>query len=141
MSIAIAAAVLLAVAVSLTKWQIHPTYPNLGAAGFASGFMGTITSVGGPPMAIAYQRGDARVRQATLAAYFGVGSVLSVVVLSIAGEIHARQWKLALVLLPGIIIGIVVSRWLVRVTESRLARPLILAMSAASALILLAQQI
>lgn len=141
LSIAVAAAVLVAVAVSLTRWTIHPTYPNLGAAGFASGFMGTVTSVGGPPMAIAYQHGDAHVRQATLAAYFCVGSVLSVVVLSISGDtIGRQQWQLALVMLPGILVGIYASRWLVRIAANRFARPLILAMSTMSALILLFQQ-
>lgn len=141
LSIAIASAVLIAVALSLTRLRIQPTNPNLGVAGLASGFMGTVTSVGGPPMAIAYQHGDARIRQATLAAYFGVGSVLSVIVLSVGGDLGARQWKLSLILLPGVLAGIVLSRWLIRVTEQRLARPLILAMSTVSALILLAQQL
>ena len=141
LSIAVACAVLFAVAASLTTWTIHPTYPNLGIAGLASGFMGTITSVGGPPMAIAYQHGDARVRQATLAAFFGVGSILSVLALSIGGDIGVRQWKLGLVLIPGVIVGIMTSRWLVGWMGSRLARPAILAMATASALVLLAQQL
>jgi uncharacterized membrane protein YfcA len=132
--------VLFAVAVSLTTWRIEPTYPNLGIAGLASGFMGTITSVGGPPMAIAYQHGEARVRQATLAAFFGIGSILSVAVLSWSGKLGIRQCRLALLLLPGIVVGIVASRWLVRWMGSRYARPVILTMSTASALILLAQQ-
>ncbi len=141
LSIAVGAAVLVAVAVSLTNWRIEPSYPNLGVAGLASGFMGTITSVGGPPMAIAYQHGDARVRQATLAAFFCIGSIFSVVVLAMSGKIGARQWHLAVLLLPGIVVGIVASRWLVGLMGSRYARPVILGMSTTSALILLAQQL
>jgi uncharacterized membrane protein YfcA len=140
LSIAVGSAVLVAVAVSLTSWRIHPTYPNLAVAGLGSGFMGTITSVGGPPMAIAYQHADPRERQATLAAFFGVGSVISVCVLAFTDKIGGRQLTLSAFLLPGVAVGIVASRWLVGLMGSRYSRPAILAMSTASALILLAQQ-
>ena len=46
------AVVLCAVMLSLWTSGVRPTRPALLTAGFASGLMGTLTSVGGPPIAL-----------------------------------------------------------------------------------------
>ncbi|NIR59973.1 MAG: sulfite exporter TauE/SafE family protein, partial [Gammaproteobacteria bacterium] len=53
--IAVGALVLLAVAMSVAGLKISPTRPTLITAGALSGFMSTVSSVGGPPLAITYQ--------------------------------------------------------------------------------------
>ena len=56
LSIGLGAAVLIAVAMSIWLPSV-PTTPSLTVgAGAVSGFMGTTTGVGGPPMALLYQR-------------------------------------------------------------------------------------
>ena len=45
-------------------------------AGGASGLMGTISSIGGPPMAIIYQNASTGTLRGTLAGYFAAGTVL-----------------------------------------------------------------
>jgi hypothetical protein len=54
-------------------------------------------------MAITYQNADPLVARATLALFFGVGAVMSMVALTLSGEIGQRQLELALLLLPGVI--------------------------------------
>ena len=75
LSIGLGTAVLIAVATSIWLPSV-PTTPGLTVgAGAVSGFMGTATGVGGPPMALLYQRVSPRVVRATLSAYFSVGTV------------------------------------------------------------------
>lgn len=141
LAIGLAVAVLVAVALSfrLPRFRVRPGV--LVAAGAVSGFMGTATGVGGPPMALVYQRSDARTVRATLAVFFGLGSLLSLAALAIAGDLHARQFRLELLLVPGVIVGIVSSRWMRRWVDGPRFRPALLTICAVSAVVLLAKQL
>ena len=75
--------------------------------------------------------------RATLSAYFFAGTVLSIISLTIAGELGGRQWRLAGLLLPGVVVGVVASRWLRGYLTGGWFRPLLLSLCAASALVLL----
>ena len=55
----------------------HPTPAVLFGAGTASGFMATAAGLGGPPVALVYQRETGLRLRGTLAAYFIVGTVIS----------------------------------------------------------------
>lgn len=109
-AIMVAASVLLAVAASLTGFRFRPTDRALVIAGLASGFSGTTTGVGGPPMALTYQHSDPATMRSTISAFFSVGSMLSIGALALAGEIGVRQWQLTLLLLPGVALGVATSR-------------------------------
>lgn len=92
----VAAAVGLAVVVSLLGVSLQPTRWRVFWAAVLSGVMGTTTSIGGPPLALLYQRsGTARLR-GTLAGFFTVGSAFSVVALAVAGAFPARHWATAM---------------------------------------------
>ena len=141
LSIGLGTAVLIAVGTSIWLPSV-PTTPGLTVgAGAVSGFMGTATGVGGPPMALLYQRVSPRVVRATLSAYFSVGTVLSIIALTLAGDLTARQWRLGALLLPGVVIGLAVSPWLRRHVDGPRFRPILLAICAASAVLLLAEQL
>ena len=94
--------VLLAVAISLSGWHVRPTTSTLVGAGMVSGVMGTLTSVGGPPMALVYQREQAAKLRSTLAGFFLFGASLALVTLAFSGELGGRQVVDGLVLLPGL---------------------------------------
>jgi uncharacterized protein len=141
LAIGLAVAVLVAVAMSLWLPAVRPTSGLTVGAGAVSGFMGTTTGVGGPPMALLYQRGAAHVVRATLSAYFAIGTVLSLVALAVAGDLTARQWRLGLLLIPGVIAGLVASLWLRRHVDGPRFRPILLTISAASAVFLLIEQL
>jgi uncharacterized membrane protein YfcA len=110
-------------------------------AGATSGFTGTATGVGGPPMAITYQNSDPLAARATLALFFGVGAVMSLVGLTLSGEVGARQWQLALLLLPGVIVGFAGSNWLSGHLHGDRPRRFILALCAASAIALIVEEL
>ena len=110
LAVLVAMSVLFAVVMSLTAKRFRPNDGSLMMAGMASGFTGTTTGVGGPPMALTYQHSDVATMRSTMAAYFSIGSLLSIGALAIAGEIGIRQWQLALMLLPAVGLGVLTSR-------------------------------
>jgi uncharacterized membrane protein YfcA len=140
---AVALAVLVAVSISVItsrRGQIVDLTPRtMSGAGFASGFMGTVTSIGGPPMALVYKDGDPRVMRATLAGFFSIGALISVAALGIAGKIGRHELALTAVILPGVLAGLPASKVLGKYLPERRMRPLILAICGLSATALILQ--
>ncbi|WP_404978670.1 TSUP family transporter [Caballeronia novacaledonica] len=58
--------IIVATVVSLWRGGVQPTPIALVGAGFASGFIGTLTAVGGPPMALVYQNANGPTLRSTL---------------------------------------------------------------------------
>jgi uncharacterized membrane protein YfcA len=131
-------AVLVAVAVSVARATVPVTRPTTVAAGVASGAMGTATSIGGPPLALLYQHHEGPVLRSTLAVTFGVGTLISLGALALAGEVHGWQVLLALALVPGIGGGLVASRFVARRLDGRWLRPAVLAVAALAAVLAIA---
>jgi uncharacterized membrane protein YfcA len=101
--------VLLAVALSLSGLRLPRTTASLCGAGFVSGLMGTLTSIGGPPMALVYQHAEAPRLRASLNAYFSAGSCMSIAGLYWVGHFGAQQLRDGLLLLPGCGVGMLLS--------------------------------
>jgi len=78
--------VLAAVGISIAGWAVQPSKKNLLLAGVASGYMGTITSIGAPPMALIYQHAPGPRVRATISAFFVVGVVFSLGALATFGH-------------------------------------------------------
>ncbi len=136
--LAIGLLVLLAVAISVAGPAVPLTPRTFLGAGALSGFFGTLTAVGGPPIALLYQREKGPVVRGTLSAFFVLGVVISLAGLVTARRFGAPQIRLALVLLPGALAGYAVSGRLARILDHRWLRPAILAASfAAGALVVL----
>jgi uncharacterized membrane protein YfcA len=131
--------VLFAVVLSLVGLRIEATRPSLFLAGALSGFMGTLTSIGAPPMAMVYQNtGGARMR-ATLNAFFVVGSVISIAALWLAGGFGPGDIVLAATLLPFALVGFLFSGWGKQIVDRGQVKMVVLVVSTASAVILLAR--
>ncbi|WP_116247162.1 sulfite exporter TauE/SafE family protein [Nocardiopsis sp. FIRDI 009] len=106
--------VLTAVVLSVWSFRVRLTPGSLVVAGCLSGFAGTATSVGGPPMALLYQyEPPSRVR-ATLAAFFLFGASVSLAALGAGGQLDARTVVVGVAALPfvgaGFALGNVVRR-------------------------------
>ena len=129
--------VLLAVVISFLKFRVTNSGRNLFIAGTLSGYMGTAVSIGGPPMALIFQYRTGPQIRATLSAIFSIGTVIALIALSIIGKFGWTELKMALLLLPGLLIGFYVSRFVTPLIDKGLMRPLLLLMSAAAALILI----
>ena len=133
--------VLIAVVGSLSGLRFPTTDRNLVLAGAASGFTGTAAGVGGPPMGLTYQHARPDTLRATLSAFFAIGAVVSFVGLAIAGEVDQHRLGLALVVLPGVPLGLLLSKPLIGRLRAERVRPLVLAVCAASALALLIDEL
>ena len=141
MSIVFALLILGAVGPSLRGWRVRASPKNLVFAGALSGFMGTITSVGAPPMAIAYQDFPPPKLRATIGAFFVAGAVGSLAVLQIVGRFGAREALLGISLVPPMMAGFVVSNLIVPHIDRHKTRTALLAMSGIAAIALLALQL
>jgi uncharacterized membrane protein YfcA len=133
--------ILLAVVLSVAGWHVRPTPSTLVGAGTMSGVMGTLTSIGGPPMAIVYQREQAAKLRSTLAGFFLFGASLAIVSLAISGEFGGRQLTDGLLLLPGLVLGIVASRFLGPYLDRGWARPAVLGLCTLAAVVLIADAV
>jgi hypothetical protein len=131
--------ILAAVGLSMTRWHLLPTPRNLIAAGLLSGFMGTITSVGSPPIGLVYQNAPGPKVRATISAFFMLGASFSLVTLALVGRFTAAQAATSVWLVPSVMLGFLVSRIFVRhVDKSRGAlKRAVLGVSAVAALALL----
>ena len=106
-------------------------------AGGASGLMGTISSIGGPPMALIYQHSSSGTLRGTLAGYFAAGTALTLIALWWVGRFGEDEVLLGLLLTPGTVVGFGLghlSRGLIR---EPIIRPLIVGLSFLSGLFVL----
>ena len=129
--------ILAAVAASLAGLHVAPSERTLTLAGLLSGFMGTTAAVSGPPMALLYQRASGPALRATLARFFLVASVLTILALVPAGKLdrHAvgraghGPWRA--------VIGFACSGRLIGRVDRGLTRIAVLVVSGVSALAVL----
>jgi uncharacterized protein len=141
LGVGVGAMVLLSVLVTWRTVRVSITRVNLSVAGLVSGATATTTSIGGPPIAVLYQHeSSARVRQ-TLAVYFAVGAVFSLVGLAIAGRITAADVGLACLLLPTLVLGLVLASVVRRRLPTDSIRTGVLVVCAASAIALLVRTV
>ena len=139
LSIVFAVLVLVAVAVSIRGRRLAPTRAHLAGAGLASGFMGTISGIGGPPIALAYLGLDGPALRATLARYFLVGNLVAIPILIAIGSLGIEELPECLVLIPGAVLGFFASGWLARHTDRATVRPIVLGLSTAAAVAVIIQ--
>ncbi|MBL8288895.1 MAG: sulfite exporter TauE/SafE family protein [Rubrivivax sp.] len=125
------------VALSLLGWRIEPTRANAWGAGTLSGLMGTITSVGAPPLGLLTQRLPAPTIRATIGGIIALGAAASLVMLAWAGLFGGTQLVLGLSLFPWVWAGFRVSSRLVKRIPAAHTRRLLLALVAGSALLVL----
>lgn len=130
--------VLLAVAVSLKTVAVTPTPGHMMTAGFLSGFMGTSSSIGGPPMALLLQHQEARYIRANLSAFFVVSCVMSLAMLAPVGYFGSREILLALPLLPGTLLGYWLAKQTWHLISQRFLRMSSLALCSVSGVIAVA---
>ena len=97
--------VLVAVLLSLTKVKFRPTPRAMFSAGFLSGFMGTSSSIGGPPMALLLQHEENDFIRANMAAFFCVSCLMSLIMLSVIGQFGLQQILISLPLMPATLAG------------------------------------
>lgn len=122
--------ILLAVALSVAGFKPRLNARNSLLAGAASGYMGTITAVGGPPIALVYQNETGPLVRANLSAFFLFSCITGVIALAPAGYIGWAELRLLLLTCPGVFLGFWLSGHLINRLPFASLRPIILAIAA-----------
>jgi uncharacterized membrane protein YfcA len=139
--IAVALMVLLAVLISMAPVEVPVRRGTLSLAGLLSGLAGTATSIGGPPVALLYQHRSPQEIRSTLAVLFTVGAGMSLVGIWLSGHLDTHALPLALLLTPCLVVGAWAGARLQPVLADRHVRYAVLAICAASALVLLVRSL
>lgn len=126
--------VLLAVLLSCLHPNLQASTRNVLLATLASGFMGTLSGIGGPPLALVYQNAGVSRLRANLALIFLFGGSLSLLLLVFSGNFGWRELQLGVLLQPGVVAGVLLARPLRRRLDPAMVRPLLLALCSLAAL-------
>ncbi|SIT17157.1 sulfite exporter TauE/SafE family protein [Achromobacter sp. MFA1 R4] len=118
--------ILIAVALSVAGLRFSATPGRVSGAGVASGIMGTMTSVGAPPIAIVLQHAAPARLRATLGMVLFLGSIFSLAMLALAKRYTGYHAGLALSLAPFLLAGFAVSSRLRTLLPPRAVRGVLL---------------
>ncbi|WP_330844842.1 sulfite exporter TauE/SafE family protein [Actinophytocola sp.] len=132
--------VVVGVVASLRGFAPRPTRPAVVVAGAVSGLMGTATSIGGPPMAMVWQRFAGPRLRSTMSAFFLVGSVMSFAALALSGSVDPHDLRYAVFLAPAAALGVVLARPVGRRLDIRRTRIIAMALALTGAAVLSVRQ-
>ena len=137
LSLLFASVILLSLIIFISGIKLRLSILNLIIVGTISGFMGTTTSIGGPPMGLLYQNEKGPRIRGTLSGIFMIGTVIALISLIIINKFWIEEFFIALILLPGIFIGYYFSRYSTKILDKGYIRPAILVISAITSIILI----
>ncbi len=131
--------VLIAVFVSAFAPRAPRNAPVAFGAGALSGFMGTISAIGAPVLALLYQHEEGRALRATLGLLYFTGSVVMLLFLHFAGRFGATEALLGLWLIPAYASGFFLAAPAARLLDRGHTRVAVLVISTAAAIALIAR--
>jgi uncharacterized protein len=129
--------VLAAVGLIASGITVHRNHTSEVVAGVLSGTTGTISSIGGPPLALLYRRDTGPAVRSNLAAIFFIGILMMVGARAVSGHVAGTDVMVALWLFPMVAAGFLTARRLHGRIEGGPLRVGILAVSTLAALGLL----
>lgn len=141
MTLALGTLVLFAVALSASGLHVNPTMWTLISAGVLSGFMGTTSNTGGPPIALLYQNAPGARLRSTISGFFVLGTTISLLALVAVGRFGRYEFRSALALLPGVLIGFILSARTLPMLDRGYTRAAILTVSAVSGAIVILREL
>lgn len=141
LGVVIGAVVLAALAVTTWTREVPRNRRTLAVAGVISGTTATASGIGGPPMALLYQRESGPRVRATLAVFFIAGALLSLGTLGAAGRLPARQITAGLELLPFVYAGFFAAGPLRRYLDAGRLRLVLLVVVGTSAAVLIVRNL
>ena len=136
-AILIGVMVVIATAMCMRGWSIPISRKNSLAAGTLCGFMHATASLPGPPIMLLYRNEPAKIFRPTLAAYFFVTSIMSLVMLFYLGRLGNHEVQLGLAILPGSILGYALSTAFIGHLQNRSLNTFILVFAAAGGCLLI----
>jgi uncharacterized membrane protein YfcA len=133
--------IILASLMGFAGFSIPANKPYIFIAGVVSGIMGTLASIGGPPVALIFQKESGPRLRAMLSSFFLIGMLISIASLAAYGQFGVTEVKLGMLLLPGTLLGLYSSsRFAIRLDRGY-TRNAVLLLSMISGLFVVFQQI
>jgi hypothetical protein len=132
--------ILVAVIISAGGFRFRRTVSTLLGAGLLAGVMGIVTTTSGPPIAILYQDAPGKQLRATISTLFIFGTIIAMGSLATIGRFGGRELRLSLTLIPGVILGYLLSSRLTRWVDRGFTRPAVLVIATLSALAIIVGQ-
>lgn len=129
----IAGLVLVGVAIVASGVVIRLNVFTKLSAGIASGTMGLVASIGGPPLALLYREVEGGTLRSSLNAIFAIGILVSIAVRGATGEISTTDIRVGVFLLPAAFAGLWLSRFFTDQIEGATLKNGVLAISALAA--------
>lgn len=137
LSVVVAVAILVMVAITALSTTIERTRRNLSIAGALGGFGATTAGIGGPPIALLYQGATGHEVRGFLSSYNLLVSLFAIAGLSATGLFGSAELRDTALLLPVMAVGFWSSKPLLPIVDRGATRPAILLVSALAAVILL----
>lgn len=131
--------ILLAVSISFYGVQISFSRKSLILSGILSGFMGTTAAIGAPILALLYQYESGNVLRATLGFLYFISAIMMLALLHLAGHFGEQELMVGLSLMPGFILGYLLSSRIAKFLDKGYSRIAVLLISTLSAFSLLAK--
>jgi uncharacterized membrane protein YfcA len=126
--------ILVAVVMSAGGFRLSQRTGTIFGVGIVSGFMSSTVAIGGPPIALAYQHADGKQLRGTLAFIFTMGTVISLTGLFLVGRFRITEFQMALALLPGTLIGFMLSGRVAAFLDRGYTRVAVLIMATSAAI-------
>lgn len=137
LDVLIGVTVLVAVLVIRSGVTIHRNRTSEVVAGAVSGATSTVSSIGGPPLALLYRNDNGPTVRANLAAIYVTGIIMVLIARSVTGYVSSEDLVISAWLLPAMGAGYLLARRVRGRFDGELLKNSILALSAISALGLL----
>ncbi|GAU08220.1 sulfite exporter TauE/SafE family protein [Desulfoplanes formicivorans] len=133
--------IFVAVGMSLVGPAIRPGKKILFSAGVLGGFMGTLSGVSMPPLALALQNRPGPELRGTIACVGFLSVILSTIALALVGRLGIKELQLALCLAPGVVLGYVFSFPVAEYFDKRCTRPAVFLLSSISAVAMIVRYV
>ena len=140
-AIMVGVAVIVAAVLNVSGLRLRPTTPVLLVAGAVSGFASTVSSIGGPPMAVVYANEPGPVIRGSLSSIFVIGGVMSLVALAAVGDFGRHEADASAILLVPGVIGFLLSRRLATLVDAGRVRAAVLSVSVLGALAVIVREL
>ena len=105
----IAVVVITATVTIALGWSVQRTSFTEFLAGVTSGITGTVSAIGGPPVALIYHDSPGATIRSTLSTIFIIGLTINLATLTAFGAIQGSDLTTAAILLPGMLVGLTLS--------------------------------
>lgn len=134
LSILVGAATIIGVGVSMKRRRLRITPLSTVAAATLANVFGTASGISGAPVAILFQNQGGAANRATLGLFFSASATFSLLGYLFLGTAHLYQGAFALLLLPAMAAGVLLSKSLHRLVDAKWWRPCALSLTAAAGL-------